>query len=140
MYVFVCACMFMYISIYFPTGQRFKTRGGQLVARRGVFSSLAFLSGAHTYYARPVNMKLAVHEFCKRAQTPFNLGTHGLSVCIFLLWKFVFQPLRHMSQVHIFLVPRTGDIAGSSDTVRCGLQGDALLTSQTTLEGFGLRI
>ena len=51
--------------------------GGQLVARRGVFNSLAFLSEAHTYYARPVNMKLAVHEFCKRAQTPFNSALTG---------------------------------------------------------------
>ena len=44
--------------------------GGQLVARRGVFKSLAFLSGAHTYYARPGKLrhwKLAVREHLQTA-------------------------------------------------------------------------
>ena len=39
-----------------------------------------------------------------------------------------------------FFTPAHRGSAGLSDIVRCGLQGDAMLASQTTLELFGLRI
>ena len=49
--------------------------------------------GFYWDFGFPERLNMALN-ICKRAQTPFNSGTHGLSVCIFLLLKLVFQPLR----------------------------------------------